>query len=678
MRIPIPCTNHESLDHSEDMEGIVRNMGGAGGNRDVGAEMEVRSEDQNDDDHNEHLLAAGYTPLDDIDDLDFNSESNLYMHDGHDDNVQGDGVYMLNGGMLTFVDNNNNIEPMNLNPENDTTGSLGDSHEQSGWVNFDNTDFQNTSQMQAANNDNYSDYEKTGNYLEIADQALSILENDYNHTRNQDPNEQKNMTQTAIATKNSNEFNKMESSSEATVTCVDSTTSQTKKKTKKKNKKKKKNAIGKEKNIDIDIDADAIKRAMQNIEFKSQKSFESWTQQKIPFQQQKSIQSELSQISALFSPTSVNLNKTKPTNIDPHGLTSMSKRPNEISTQLSTIPEHTIIPSTPLRAFHRNTSASIKSTGRLSRSATIAEALSRIFEYQHLHIQDGKKDLTNVRTLNLHIIGADHVECASKKIIQTTFEPLIRWIHNSLSAKNRLFYHPVIDNLHIKLLGPNVPEKSHDTYTASDPLVLSSYSSNPSKEGGNTTVVCQRCCYHDYLDDLERKTVESSNNISNRKITAEEEMTVVLAFNAGIYGYNEWIPTLKRMLLFQKQILPFVITSYTLEEAEDDAEVIQDVLQLNNSNSNDNEIDNDNGIDNNKEDNNNVDTEESLKSDSIVGKCLWNVEINPFSSKVERKTTTAIEGRKYYENRAWQAYLFGTDTGTGDIDHENVVNESSP
>ncbi len=59
----------------------------------------------------------------------------------------------------------------------------------------------------------------------------------------------------------------------------------------------------------------------------------------------------------------------------------------------------------------------------------------------------------------------------------------------------------------------------------------------------------------------------------------------MLAFNAGIWGYDDWIPTLKYILLDQTSKLnnvPFVITSYNKLEAGDDEDVLLKLLKIEN------------------------------------------------------------------------------------------------
>mmetsp|Transcript_8415 Transcript_8415/g.14256 ORF Transcript_8415/g.14256 Transcript_8415/m.14256 type:complete len:102 (-) Transcript_8415:61-366(-) len=89
----------------------------------------------------------------------------------------------------------------------------------------------------------------------------------------------------------------------------------------------------------------------------------------------------------------------------------------------------------------------------------------------------------------------------------------------------------------------------------------------------------------------------------------------------------------------------FIITAYTVEECEDDAEVITEVIE---------EV---------------AARRKLLLADAEtkdtagttpIGRQLWAPEPNPFSSRLERKTASAPPGRKYFENGAWQAWLLGS------------------
>lgn len=49
---------------------------------------------------------------------------------------------------------------------------------------------------------------------------------------------------------------------------------------------------------------------------------------------------------------------------------------------------------------------------------------------------------------------------------------------------------------------------------------------------------------------------------------------VIVAFNAGVWGYPAWHPGIEAII---RTRVPCLITSYTLEEAEDDEDHIQSI-----------------------------------------------------------------------------------------------------
>jgi hypothetical protein len=105
---------------------------------------------------------------------------------------------------------------------------------------------------------------------------------------------------------------------------------------------------------------------------------------------------------------------------------------------------------------------------------------------------------------------------------------------------------------------------------------------------------CHKGTYHDF---------RQSDSI-------RDHPQLALAFNAGIWGYNEWIPTLDCL----KGSI-FVVTAYTLEEAFEDGEVL-----------------------------------EKQEGASVV----WSAETNPFGSNMRRETKSS--DKVYRENAAWQAW----------------------
>jgi hypothetical protein len=254
---------------------------------------------------------------------------------------------------------------------------------------------------------------------------------------------------------------------------------------------------------------------------------------------------------------------------------------------------HSIIPSAPLKAFRKNTPKAIQATANLTRAATIAEALNRFPTL--LQSQD---------TINIHIVGADHVECESEDQVRSVLAPLARWIGGNIFSPR---------NLIVSLIGPNVPIS-----TASIPSPTNLLSPNQQIQNAlrlqSASAKCYQGSYHDWLG---QEIKEKTGNFPD----------LVVCFNAGIWGYDEWKNSL-HFLVNHKRKFSFVVTSYTIEEAEDDCEVIKEVF-------------------------------EAASSNGAVEEgrgCVWEPEINCFGSKVQRETKTAVEGREYRENAAWQAW----------------------
>lgn len=105
-------------------------------------------------------------------------------------------------------------------------------------------------------------------------------------------------------------------------------------------------------------------------------------------------------------------------------------------------------------------------------------------------------------------------------------------------------------------------------------------------------------------------------------------------FNAGLWGYDDWEPTLEHVLGCGKEDAnrpSVVVTSYCPEEASDDMETILRVVSA---------------------DNNSLEEETA-----VVGglEWLWRPEVNPHRSLVPRQTQCGVEGRVLFENQSWQA-----------------------
>lgn len=239
--------------------------------------------------------------------------------------------------------------------------------------------------------------------------------------------------------------------------------------------------------------------------------------------------------------------------------------------------KHDIIPQTPYKAFQRSTVKAIAATAALSRSATIAEALLRLHQ-ENLLVTNTSKSII------IDVVGVDFVECESIETVQATFRPVVRW----LGAWKAFDY----EMIKLRLIGRDL-----SSTISSDPIDLLT-PQIPSKFA-KAQATCHSGIYHQWY-------AENS-----------EVPSLIIAFNAGIWGYKEWADTIQFLSACVSE-LPMVITAYTLDEAQEDMEVIQHAV-------------------------------------SGTSKVLWEAEENVFGSKVVRETKSS--SNEYRENSGWQAWL---------------------
>ena len=301
---------------------------------------------------------------------------------------------------------------------------------------------------------------------------------------------------------------------------------------------------------------------------------------------------------------------------------------------------HAIIPSGPLAAFRRNTPKAQAASSNLTRSATLSDAVLRlwpIITFRRKMRTMGLSGVTNSSpqqstTLVIHIIGADGVECSSQELVRKSVGSFVRWIdaalssgvlsHEKTATAEVVAQLDRINSLLIEFSGPNMPNILVGKELDLLPDKVNSKSSN----GGG--LISAKATFQ------QREYHEDSTGNDNTTIA-----DLVIAFNAGVWGYDSWKPTIASMISSASSYRSgigetlFVITAYTVEECEDDAEVIARVVEETALSKNNNT--------------------------SILGRQIWGPEANQFASRLERKTASAPSGRKYYENGAWQAWLLG-------------------
>ncbi len=287
---------------------------------------------------------------------------------------------------------------------------------------------------------------------------------------------------------------------------------------------------------------------------------------------------------------------------------------------------HKLIPTSTYNLFQESnpSSQSRLASANFSRSATLAEALVRLSLLPRDNGNDNDNDDDDDDDfLLIDIVGVDHVECESKATIRNTFRPLVQWLGDYILAtngnrnRNQNQTNPKL-RVHFRLIG-------RELFTTSTNVVdlMDTESSHI-----NATATCHSGVYHEFLNELLSCQGDKTGD-ANKVFAGDKRIPdLAVAFNAGIWGYREWAETIQYLALQHYLALPMVITAYTLDECQEDQEVISQSITA------------DNGA-----------------ISKPLAKQLWESEPNPFGSKVVRETRGSTQ--EYRENACWQAWVLG-------------------
>ncbi|CEG46045.1 uncharacterized protein PHALS_02368 [Plasmopara halstedii] len=174
-----------------------------------------------------------------------------------------------------------------------------------------------------------------------------------------------------------------------------------------------------------------------------------------------------------------------------------------------------------------------------SRATTLIALLNRL--------NDAHKDdivLESKNSLTIHILGADHREGNTGAETFTVFRSFTRHVAN----------HTHISSLSFVLVGPNLARKLHLTRFIQkycDPDMI------------NTCDVVISYFVDSFETYFEDKTMYCKPDL-------------VVCFNAGIWGYDEWLPTIK--IVLNELCVPLLITSYNEHEAGDDEDTLDELM----------------------------------------------------------------------------------------------------
>ncbi|OQR99348.1 hypothetical protein ACHHYP_06903 [Achlya hypogyna] len=178
-----------------------------------------------------------------------------------------------------------------------------------------------------------------------------------------------------------------------------------------------------------------------------------------------------------------------------------------------------------------------------SRSMTILKALQRCKLLTASKYRGKKYKEEAHMKLVLHIVGADQREGRNVQETMAAFAQLITAFGNAGNHDHGY------DELVLVLIGPNIETRLHST----------SQTESISSSGKSIRVV--------YASEVWSDHVAGS---------LYESPTAIFCFNAGVWGYDEWIPAFQHMM--REEIhTPIIITSYNELEAIDDADCLEDI-----------------------------------------------------------------------------------------------------
>jgi len=178
-------------------------------------------------------------------------------------------------------------------------------------------------------------------------------------------------------------------------------------------------------------------------------------------------------------------------------------------------------------------------SSRLTYSLSAFAALSR------LHLTIG------VKNLELHVIGADWKEGRSVEASVEVFTDLAMLLRPT-----------TVEKLNITLVGPHIETTlAGKHFSGLRPKGVT----DPSVP--EMSFIYSEALYHDYAADKLVKRPKGP--------PARPSPHLICAFNAGVWVFDEWTPTL--LYIYHKMACPLVVTSYNMHESVEDRITMEEI-----------------------------------------------------------------------------------------------------
>ncbi|POM73164.1 Hypothetical protein PHPALM_10011 [Phytophthora palmivora] len=176
-------------------------------------------------------------------------------------------------------------------------------------------------------------------------------------------------------------------------------------------------------------------------------------------------------------------------------------------------------------------------SARETRAATLIACLKRL---NQAHSSDLNFDIN--KPLTIHLLGADHREGNTGAETFDVFRGFTQYV-----AEMHL------NSLRLVLVGPNLARKLH----------LTRFVQKYSGVDGETCEV-----------DISYFVGGFEAYFQDTTLYCQPDL--VVCFNAGIWGYDEWLPAIK--LVLNEVQVPLLVTSYNEHEAGDDEDVLDELM----------------------------------------------------------------------------------------------------
>lgn len=212
----------------------------------------------------------------------------------------------------------------------------------------------------------------------------------------------------------------------------------------------------------------------------------------------------------------------------------------------------------------------------LDQSVTMPDATTRadtlIMCVKRLQSYGSRTERLFESSLHIHFAGADYSEGKSPNETLEIFKPFV----HAIAQEN-----PTLQSCTLSFVGPNISRQLHQQLRTF--RVEKQKKCSLEEEAERTTVSnnvdeadisLRRISVHlyyfvgSYENFIKEVTVVGKESLS----ALEMRPQLIVSFNAGIWGYDDWIPAIKTIL--ENGQCPWLITSYNKNEAEDDEDVL--------------------------------------------------------------------------------------------------------